>query len=69
MYFFSAHNNLAVLWDFPPFGKKGVEGTIKISLSSSVSLKPINTKLTHAMHYALLPRTKGHSGISKGFSL
>lgn len=62
--FFSACNNLAVLWDFPPFGRKGVEATIKISLSSSVSLRPINTKLTHAMHYALLPRTKGHSGIT-----
>lgn len=64
MYFFSAHHNLAVLWDFPPFGRKGVEAIIKNSLSSSVSLKPINTKFTHAMHYALLPRTKGPSGIS-----
>lgn len=64
MYFFLARNNLAVLWDFPLFGRKGVEATIKISLSSSVSLRPINTKLTHAMHYALLPRTKGHSGTS-----
>lgn len=63
MYFFSAHHNLTVLRDFRPFGRKGVEAIVKISLSNSVSLKPINTKLTHAMHYALLPRTKGHSGI------
>lgn len=62
--FFSAHHNLEVLWDFSLFRRNGVEAIIKISLSSSISLKPTNTKLRHAMHYALLPGTKGHSGIS-----
>jgi len=43
----SVHHNLTALWEGR---RKDVEGMLKISLSSSVSLKPTNTKLIHAVH-------------------
>lgn len=55
------HHNIAALWDSR---RKDAEALLKVPICSSVSLKTINTKLTHAVHYALLPRNKGHGGIS-----
>ena len=52
---FLVHHNLAALWDCR---RKDAEALLKVSIHSSVSLKTINTKLTHAVHYALLLRTQ-----------